>query len=196
MDVAQRTFWVVDVEGNGATPPEIIELAMVEVAGLRLTGRQRHYLVRPEHPIDPRVTAIHGLTDDDVADAPSMEDIADDLLAILDHASIIGHNVRVEVEIIKRQVADWKPGAAIDTIRLTKDLRPGLASYSLENLGVVFGVAEQAGAISGRSQHSALYDAVLTALVFLHLLAKVSEPARSASVDASDLLNPRQGKLL
>jgi hypothetical protein len=34
-------FWVVDVEGNGASPPEIIELAMVEIRS-RMVERGRH----------------------------------------------------------------------------------------------------------------------------------------------------------
>ncbi len=97
MVVANGHFWVVDVEGNGGSPPQIVEMAMVEVRNLQLTGKQLHWLIRPKEPIQPAVTRIHGLTDADVADAPTMEDIADDVLTWLNNTVIVGHNVRVEL---------------------------------------------------------------------------------------------------
>ena len=63
MDLAMQTFWVIDVEGNGGSPPEIVELAMIEVSGLKLTGRRRNWLIKPGQPITAAVSRIHGLTD-------------------------------------------------------------------------------------------------------------------------------------
>lgn len=98
MALAQDRFWVIDVEGNGASPPEIIELAMVEVADLSITGNQRHWLIRPIQPITAAASRIHGLTDEDVADAPNVDDIADAILPWIEATPIVGHNVRVEVD--------------------------------------------------------------------------------------------------
>lgn len=196
MVIEDNRYWVVDVEGNGGTPPEIIELAIVEIADLKLTGKQRHWLVRPARSIHPTVSRIHGLTDADVADAPSIADIIDDVLLWLDQASIIGHNVRVELDIISRSIPDWKPRAAIDTLKLAKALRPGLGSYGLEKLGVAFGHSEQAAQRSGRDHHSALYDATLTALVFIDLLSAVPDTRRADILRDADVLDPRQAALL
>src|SRR5260221_7385240 len=124
MDVEGNRYWVVDVEGSGGAPPEIVELAMLEVVDLKLTGNQRHWLIRPERPIQPTASRIHGLTDADVSDAPSIEDIADDVLLWLDETPIVGHNVRVEVDIISRSIPDWSPRVAIDTLKLAKAQRP------------------------------------------------------------------------
>ena len=99
-------YWVIDVEGSGSTPPQIVELAILEIADLKLTGNKRHWLVRPNQPIEASATRIHGLTDDDVIGAPSIEDIADDMLEWLEDTPIIGHNVRVELEIISRSIPD------------------------------------------------------------------------------------------
>jgi DNA polymerase III subunit epsilon len=196
MGIATDRMWVIDVEGSGGTPPEIVELAMLEVEQLALTGNKRLWLVRPEHGIQPAATRIHGLTDDDVLDSPSMEDIADDILQCIENIPIIGHNVRVEVDILSRSIADWSPPAAIDTLKLAKALRPGLPSYGLVNLGTELGLEDQAAQLSGRGHHSALYDATLTALILIELLSPLPSERRAKAIQEANILDPRQGSLL
>jgi DNA polymerase III subunit epsilon len=196
MGITTDRMWVIDVEGSGGTPPEIVELAMLEVEQLALTGNKRHWLVRPEHGIQPAATRIHGLTDDDVLDSPSMEDIADDILEWIENTPIVGHNVRVEVDILSRSIADWSPPAAIDTLKLAKTLRPGLPSYGLANLGTELGLADQAAQLSGRGHHSALYDATLTALILIDLLSPLPSERRAKALQEANILDPRQGSLL
>jgi DNA polymerase III epsilon subunit-like protein len=196
MVVANGRFWVVDVEGNGASPPEIVEIAMLEVVDLQLTGKQFHWLVRPNEKIQPAVTRIHGLTDADVAGAPSIDEIGDAILMWLDEAAIIGHNVRVELDIIMRSLPDWRPAAAIDTLQLARTLKPDLGSYGLEKLGIVLGHTTQATQSGGRGPHSALYDATLTALIFLDLICGITETRRDGVLRDANILDPRQGALL
>jgi DNA polymerase III epsilon subunit-like protein len=196
MGIDTERFWVVDVEGSGSSPPEIVELAMLEVANLVLTDNKRHWLVQPERGIQPAATRIHGLTEDDVADAPSMEDIADDVVMWLEAAPIVGHNVKVEVEILKKSLPDWAPSVAIDTLRLSKALKPGLASYSLANLGAEFGLADQAAQRTGAQHHSALYDTTLAALLLVHLLSPLTRDERQTALRDANILDPRQGSLL
>jgi DNA polymerase III epsilon subunit family exonuclease len=196
MVVGENHYWVVDVEGSGGTPPEIVELGMVEIADLKLNGNQRHWLIRPERSIQPAASRIHGLTDADVADAPSIEDIADDVMIWLDQAAIIGHNVRVELDIISRSIPEWKPRVAIDTLKIAKALRPGLDSYGLNKLGVALGHSDEAAKRSSRGHHSALYDATLTALIFIDLLSNVPEVHRADVLRDADILDRRQETLL
>ena len=196
MALAEDRFWVIDVEGNGGSPPEIIELAMVEVADLSITGNQRHWLVRPEHPITPVASGIHGLTDEDVSDAPSIADISDDILPWIEATPIVGHNVRVEVDILKRSLPDWVPHRAIDTLKLARDLLPGLDSYALGKLGARFGLEQESARRSGAQHHAALFDATLTALIFVDLLKRVPESERRVVLQDADILNPKQGTFI
>jgi DNA polymerase III epsilon subunit-like protein len=196
MGVASDHFWVIDVEGSGGTPPEIVELAMLEVEHLALTGNKRHWLIRPEQGIRPAATRIHGLTDDDVVDSPSMEDIADDILQWIENTPIVGHNVRVEVDILSRSIPDWSPQVAIDTLKLAKALKPGLPSYGLANLGIELGLADKAAQRSGQGHHSALYDATLTALILIDLLLPLTSERRAKALQEANILDPRQGSLL
>jgi DNA polymerase III subunit epsilon len=196
MAMMNGRYWVIDVEGSGSTPPEIVELAMLEISDLRFTRNKRHWLVRPKHPIEASATRIHGLTEDDVMGAPAIEDIADEMLQCLDNAPIIGHNVRVELDIISRSLIDWSPRAAIDTLKLARALRPGLASYGLEKLGTALGHSDEAARLSESRHHSALYDATLTGLIFIDLVSSLSDDRRTAALRDADILDPRQGALL
>lgn len=116
MGMSWEKVWVVDVEGNGATPPEIIEIALLELIDLEPTGRAFHWLIKPNESISAAVTRIHGLTDADVAGAPTIDDVAEDILTWTDGGVIVGHNVRVELEVISRSIPEWQPSAAIDTL--------------------------------------------------------------------------------
>lgn len=189
-------FFVVDVEGNGGSPPEIVELAVIELNGLQLSDRRRHWLVQPTQPIQASARRIHGIKDADLIGAPAIEDIAEDIMDWMSGSQIVGHNVRVELEIITRSLEDWRPSAAIDTLRLAKNLRPGLASYGLENLGHELGLADRAAELTGRGHHSALYDATLAGLIFIDLLLPLSAEKRSAAIRQADILDSSQGSLL
>jgi DNA polymerase III subunit epsilon len=196
MAIEGDRYWVVDVEGSGGTPPEIVELAMLEISNLSLTGNQRHWIIRPERSIELSASRIHGLTNDDVVNAPSIEDIADDVMLWLGDTPIVGHNVRIDLDIISRSLPDWSPRGAIDTLKLARTLRPGLASYGLEKLGAALGHSEEAARRSLGSHHSALYDATLTALIFIDLLSLLPDDRRSLVLREANLLDPRQATLL
>jgi DNA polymerase III epsilon subunit-like protein len=196
MEIDIERYWVIDVEGSGGYPPEIVELAMLQIDRLVLTENKRHWFVRPEHGIQPAATRIHGLTDDDVVGSPEIADIADDIVTWIEDTPIVGHNVKIEVEILSRSIPDWKPKSAIDTLKLTKILKPGLASYGLPNLGVEFGLADEAANRTGAKHHSALYDATLTALLMIHLLSPLTIDERRRVLTEANILNPRQGSLL
>lgn len=196
MDLDQSRFWVVDVEGNGASPPEIVELAMVEVVGLDATTTARHWLIRPEAPISLYASRIHGLTNADVAGAPALADIEDDLLGWLNDAVIVGHNVKVEVDILRRGLPEWAPAGAIDTLKLSRALLPDLGSHALLRVGEALDHVQEAASRSGQSHHGALFDATLTALIFVDLARQALASGRGDLVDQADILARRQGQLL
>jgi DNA polymerase-3 subunit epsilon len=196
MELDRKQFWVIDVEGSGQQPPEIVEMAMVEVMNLEVTPNVRHWLVRPKSPISPHVSRIHGLTDEDVRDAPSLTDIEDDLMTWLEGAAIVGHNVKVELDILRRGLPDWAPAMAVDTLRLARTLLPDLSSHSLERVGEALGRAEEAARRSGQRHHSALFDATLTALVFVDLARLALRAGRADLLAEADLLGSAQPKLL
>jgi DNA polymerase-3 subunit epsilon len=196
MGLDHKQFWVIDVEGNGGNPPEVVELAMVQVVGLEVTSAVRHWFIRPTMPITSHASRIHGLTDEDVRDAPYLSDIEDNLLVWLQDAAIAGHNVKVEFDILTRSLPGWVPAVAVDTLRLSRALVPGLTSYSLENVGAALGHTEEAARRSSQRHHSALFDATLTALVFVDLVGRALGKGRPDLIREADILRANEPRLL
>lgn len=196
MELSRETFWAVDVEGNGVTPPEIVEIAIVEVRDLMLKQRRMEWLVKPLGQISPQVTRIHGITDEDVARSPDIEEIADDVMTWTSGGKILGHNVKVEVDAITRAIPEWRPTMAIDTLKLARIALPGRSSYSLENLGADLGLSEIAARESGKRHHSALFDSILTGLLFIRLVSELPIGRRQSALADSDIMNSNQGELL
>jgi len=69
---------------------------IVEICYLKIFPDQREelktYLVNPDMPIPPDVTAIHGISDDDVKDAPKFKEIAKTLANIFEGCDFAGYN--------------------------------------------------------------------------------------------------------
>lgn len=176
-------------------PPEIVQIGFTEIFNLQLGDRMWEWLIHPSAPITPAATRIHGIRNVDIENAPTIDDVADEIMTWTDKSTIIGHNVRVDVDIIKRSISEWSPVSAIDTLRIAKKILPRMASYSLESLGVALGHSDEAIRISGRKHHTALHDAVLTGLLFIDLLSRVPENDRLSVIADADILNKRQGEL-
>ncbi len=63
-DWASLRYAVVDVEGNGQQPPDLVELATVPVVG-GVIGEPVSWLVKPDTRIKHMATRIHGLSNED-----------------------------------------------------------------------------------------------------------------------------------
>jgi DNA polymerase-3 subunit epsilon len=84
---------VFDLETTGidVTNDRIVEIAILKSMpdGTELKYQQR---VHPEMPIPAESSAIHGIYDKDVADAPTFKDIAADVVAFIGDADLAGYN--------------------------------------------------------------------------------------------------------
>ena len=170
-DWTSLDYAVVDVEGNGQQPPDLVELAVVPIRS-GVIGEPASWLVRPSEPITHFATRIHGLKNEDVAGAPLFTDIADQVLAALDMPALVAHNAHVDVDVLTRKLAGWQPPEAFDTLRIARRLLPGLASYRLGALTSAFHLAD--GLPNGLSPHRAEYDALAAARLFLKLATRAT----------------------
>jgi exodeoxyribonuclease X len=160
------TYVVVDVEGNGQQPPDLVELAAVPVVN-GVIGEPMSWLIRPDQPIKFYATRIHGLTDKDVADAPVFADIRDQVLHALNASALVAHNAHVDVSVLRRKLGDWQCPEVFDTLKLARRLVPGRESYKLGALVEALQLAE--GLPDGLAPHRARYDALVAARLFVEL---------------------------
>ncbi|RMG43552.1 MAG: hypothetical protein D6732_00005, partial [Methanobacteriota archaeon] len=87
-------FVAVDIETTGL---DYQKDSIIEVAAVRFHDGMIvdtfNSMVNPHRPIPEHITRITGITSEDVYDAPSFEEIADDILSFVDNYPIIAHNV-------------------------------------------------------------------------------------------------------
>jgi DNA polymerase III subunit epsilon len=161
---------VLDTETTGLEPAEghrIIEVACLELAGRRATGRHFHRFLNPERAIDLGATQVHGLTAEDLADKPRFADIADELLEFLEGAELLIHNAPFDVGFINAELARiGRPTldavcTVSDTLTMAREIHPGKKN-SLDALCERYCVDH-----SRRTLHGALLDAQLLADVWL-----------------------------
>ncbi|MFE7592211.1 exonuclease domain-containing protein [Kitasatospora sp. NPDC057512] len=103
---------VVDVEGNAAQPPDLIEVAAIPVAaGQPVPSSARSSLIRPPRPITQPAMRVHRITNQDVARAPTWEQIAERVHADLEGAWIAAHNAHTDYGALLRHLPTWRPAA-------------------------------------------------------------------------------------
>lgn len=166
-DWTSLSYAVVDVEGNGQQPPDLVELAVVPVVG-GVIGEPRSWLVKPERPIKYFATRIHGITTHDVAGAPTFADIAEEVRASLDVSALVAHNAHVDISVLRRHLPNWDAPETFDTLKLAKRLLPNQAGYRLGMLVRALELAE--GLSDDLVPHRAAYDALVTARLFVRLV--------------------------
>lgn len=109
-----------DLETTGIDPASdrIVEISILrlEPDGTRLTRTRR---INPGRPIPEEATAVHGIRDEDVADAPSFRQVAKGLLELLEGADLTGFNVaRFDIPLLDREFRDCKLNLALDQRRI------------------------------------------------------------------------------
>lgn len=153
-------YTVVDIETTGFDPmfDEIIEVAGIKYRGRNEVGRFQS-LVKPDDGIPDYITALTGITNQMVADAPGIEDVLPRFLEFIGEDIVVGHNVHFDVNFLYDYAEDFelKPFSndLVDTLRLSRRLYPELQSHKLSALAAHFGVEPD-------GEHRALADCVTT----------------------------------
>lgn len=160
----------------------VIEIGAVRFEAGRIDEGERHSgLIDPGMPIPPASTAIHGITDGDVAGAPDFPAGMRDFAEWAGPAVFLGHSIGFDLAVLeaehRRHGLAWQAPRALDTRDLAQAVGPELPDWSLETLGGWLGVP-----VEGR--HRALADALLTARIFLALLPELRARGVSTLAEA------------
>lgn len=171
----QDTVCVIfDVETTGLFAfggDKICEISALKVKGRSILGRY-YSLVNPERAIGPEAFAVHGITQEQVAYAPTLEQILPDFLKFIDEAVLIAYNSDFDVGFINvallKQSCHQMDNKVIDLLVLARRLLPGLSRYNLDTVAEAIGLTHD-------KRHRAEVDCELTYKVFLHFLDLLKE---------------------
>lgn len=152
-------FAVIDFETTGILPERhhrVAELAVVHVdLNGEITG-QWETLINPGRDLGPQ--HIHQIRAADILDAPTFEDIAPDLIALLDGRVLVAHNASFDARFLTAELERlgyWPVFEKLCTMQLAREFIPG-AGRSLQDCCDAYGI-ELVGA------HRASVDALATA---------------------------------
>jgi DNA polymerase-3 subunit epsilon len=84
-------FFDLETTGINVASDRIVEISWLKIMP---SGQEVSYtqLVNPTIPIDPRATAIHGISDEDVKDKPTFKEIAKSLVREFEGCDLAGYN--------------------------------------------------------------------------------------------------------
>lgn len=111
----ETKFTYLDVETTGLNPyfgDRICEIALLKCEGSREINSFQS-LINPGYPVSPGASAINGITDGMLKDAPYFKDIVPQVLNLLEDTVIVCHNARFDLSFLALQLS----GLGLPTLR-------------------------------------------------------------------------------
>lgn len=161
------TYVVFDLETTGLEPAkdEIIEIGACKIQDGKIIETFATF-VKPTKKIPKEITELTGITEEMVADAPTINYVMPDFYKFCHGSIMVAHNISFDIAFvhnISKKLSYNFDNETIDTLAIAKSKLPGLKNYKLgtivDKLGVVLDNA-----------HRAINDATATAKVFIKLM--------------------------
>jgi DNA polymerase-3 subunit epsilon len=165
-------YAIVDIEttGGSARLERITEIAVYIHDGKHIVD-EYSTLVNPERNIPYFITALTGISNEMVEDAPKFFEVAKKIVEITEGNIFVAHNARFDYSFIRQEFSmlgyNFKR-PLLDTVSLSRKLLPGHKSYSLGNLCKDL-------SIEIRGRHRASGDALATVRLMELLLERDRE---------------------
>ncbi len=166
-------YIVFDIETTGldSSYDEIIEIAALKVKNNKVIS-QFHSLIKPTQEIDEYITELTGITNEMVADAPSIQQILPKFVEFVGNDILVGHNVNFDINFVYdylcRNEFEGLKNNFIDTMRLARKLLPELQHHRLIDLAMFFNV-------DASNNHRSLKDCEITLNIYEKLKELVFE---------------------
>ncbi|MCK9399656.1 MAG: exonuclease domain-containing protein [Bacteroidales bacterium] len=160
-------YAIVDIETTGlnARKDRITEIAIFIHDGEKVVEKFES-LINPECRIPFHITALTGISNKMVAEAPHFFEVARQIVELTDGKTIVAHNASFDYNFIrcefKRLMYDYTR-RTLCTKKLSRKLMPGIQSYGLGNLARILNITNPA-------RHRAAGDALTTVSLLEHLL--------------------------
>jgi len=160
-------FTIIDIETTGGSPvnDRIIEIAIVVHNGKRVIEEYAS-LINPERHISNWITALTGISEDMVSDAPTFREVAERIQELTHQRVFVAHNARFDYGFVKQEfnrIGVRFSRKQLCTVKLARKILPGYRSYSLGNICSDLKIPVD-------NRHRAFGDAEATAVLFEKLM--------------------------
>lgn len=175
MTIGQQKFLAIDFEsartrrtGGGDLP---IQIALIASENLELQiDSGKSFFLSPPEPVALTRADVHGITQENLRDAPSLIELWPELATDLQGSPLIAHGAGTERRFLRvfpfAQIGPW-----IDTLFLSKKIYPDLESYALGDLICILGIEGKLRSYFPHGRwHEALFDSAACLLLFHHLV--------------------------
>ena len=153
-------YVIFDLETTGLSPEtdSIIEVSAIKVIKGTIAD-EYSTLVNPGRKIPRSATAINGITDSMVADAPTLQEAMGEFLAFVENAILVGHNIHTfdtnfvydaALSLFQKEMKN----DYVDTLYLARKCLPKLDHYRLSDISTYF-------KISTSGAHRAMNDCIM-----------------------------------
>ena len=162
-----KDYVVLDFETTGmrAGADQIIQIGAIRYFD-HWKDEEMDQLINPQRHISPTITRLTGISNDMVADAPTIHDKIGELLEFIGELPIIAHNASFDMGFL--YALDGQNGitiprfTVIDTVKLARQKIKDTPNHKLTTLGNYLQMEHDA--------HNALGDCIVTAALYQHCI--------------------------
>jgi len=168
-----------DTETTGLEPSDghrIIEIGAVEMLDQDVTGREFHAYLNPGREVSSELVAMHGISNEFLADKPLFSQTADEFIDFIRGAELIIHNADFDVGFINCELS--RLGSAygriedhvksvIDSLKVARRMHPGERNC-MDALCKRYGISNIPDQHPGALQDSRILAAVYTSMTAGH----------------------------
>ena len=180
------SFVAIDLETTGGNhqTDKIIEIGLVKIENREIT-QELHYLINPEIKIPQFIQKLTSISQDDIQDAPTIENVIDEILEFIGDKIVVAHNVSFDFpflnSVLERMNRPKLENRNICTNLMTKYMIPNILSSNLNYMSQIFDI-----------QHDVAHRALEDAQACAHLLLKYLEVFISKNIrKVNQLYYPR-----
>lgn len=163
-----ENYVVYDLETTGTSwkTDKVIEISAIKVIDGKVVDEFTS-LVNPGMPIPYYATAVNGITDDMVEDAPCFEEVLEQFIKFIEDLPLVGHNIHTfDMKFIYRDCKKYFGKVIdndyIDTLKLSRNYLPQMRHHKLTDMAEHY-------QISTTGAHRALNDCRMNQQVYVHL---------------------------
>ena len=177
LSLGLEEYVVFDFETTGLSPwagDEVVEVAAMKVFGDEVDeGNAFHSLVNPKRLISPEASRVNGITNEMVANAPTVDVVLPKFLEFVGGAYLVAQNARFDMAFLTKYLVQFRMKKELevyDTIAFSRRVFPGESSHNLDIICKRLGLT-----IDPSERHRSMGDVKLTARAFVMMRDRLGD---------------------